>query len=139
MHKNFQKRFEIVFKLYEQANSFVTDQIVQNIDENWIAYVPDFAIYHIGIIRDVPIQLSGQELFEGLSQRDSTRIKRIIRCYKPKSKSDSKQQNSVRLEARDEWVPANEVKIFCSSNLPNNISIFKVSRKVYKYILPIRR
>ena len=131
------EKFEIIFKTYEQANSFIDDKVVSSIDENWVAYIPEIALYHIGIVRDIPIQLTGKEIFESLDTTESSRIHKIVRGYKRKSDPNSSENTILR--DQDEWVRSNEIKIWCDSEVPESISLFKVTRKVYKFILPLRR
>ena len=40
---------------------------------------------------------------------------------------------------QNEWVPSEEIKIYCTSFLPEFILIHKAPRKVHKYIFPLRR
>ena len=63
------------FSSYEEANAFVDSQ-AGLINKEWFAFIPGQAFQNIGIIRDVPIEFSKENILfgiedAGLKKRDS--------------------------------------------------------------------
>ena len=56
----------VLFNEATDANNFV-EVIIKNVDVNWLAYIPNFALQHVGIIRDVPIEFNSEDLLEGIN------------------------------------------------------------------------
>ena len=138
INKKGPSRFVLTFKLYSEANKFIEDKVILLVEPEWVSYIPDHAIYIVGIVYDIPEDFSDEDLLEGLDQNSAKNIKRISRCYRPATEKDIGKEK-YKLGEQNEWVPSEEIKIYCTSSLPEYILIHKASRKVHKFIFPLRR
>ena len=67
----------LIFPSYSTANSFVENTVlVQNLDPSgaWRATIPDHAIYKIGVIHEIPLELTIQDIWHGIDDDDKKHI-----------------------------------------------------------------
>ena len=105
--------------------------MIENLDSSkaWRAVIPDFAIYKIGVVYDVPLDLTIEDILEGIDAEDRAFILRIERCRK---KVDNV-TNPIQ------WEDTDSIKIYCRKSIPKEISIYSFIYKISAYILPVRQ
>jgi len=115
------------FKFSFDANDLA--QSVNVIPDNWVAYIPNYKIIRVGIVRCVDPFLTVEEIFQGLKWLDRpVEIRSIERLkFKDKNKDNElRVSSSIKME-------------FVSSLLPEFISIWNVRSRVRPYINRVRK
>ena len=121
----------ILFNDAIEANNFV-ETTMKEIDDNWIAYIPNFALQHVGIVRDVPIDFNYEELLEGIS--DSNIKDNVVDIIRIKVKNTEKDNLDKNINEIVKLVNSDSIKIVFNNKLPDNIKIYCCVRKVLKFI-----
>ena len=71
----------MIFDSFLIANEFVTNSI-RIISTNWLAYIPDDGLYNIGLVYDIPAEISLEKLTWGFSLPANSHFDRIERIFK---------------------------------------------------------
>lgn len=122
----------VAFKTSADANEFVIDNIIAKIEENWVSYIPDHAVYQVGVVYNIHEGLETEEILKELDAISIKTVKKVVRCIKRVEEEDIQ-------DDQDEWISTESIKIYCVNELPKNILIYNVPRKVFRYVFPIRR
>lgn len=124
-------RVNLLFKGFEVANSMVESGI-QNVDPNWIAFIPNHKVSTSGLVRGVDPELSTQDILEGLRVfSPEIEVIQIERITKNPSSVDLQSSPSKKVER----IPTTSVKIyFDGDTLPKWISIWFLRRNVSPFI-----
>ena len=130
-------KLAIILSTPSEANNFVNDsELVKKLDPNWRAVIPDSAIYKIGVVHDIPLEITIDEIKEGIDPEVLLNIVKIERCKQRKANpSAAIPPNSPK----QEWEDADSIKIICRNSLPRDINIFSYIAKVSAYILPVKQ
>ena len=133
-------KIAIIFSTPQEANNFVINtSLVKNLDSNWAAVIPDSAIYKVGVIKDIPLELSIEEIKQGIDPQDRVNIVKIERCMQKKKPSNNNPSAIPSPSQKIEWEESNSIKIVCRTSLPREISIYSYVSKISAYILPVRQ
>ena len=129
----------LIFSTPLEANNFVANTaLINKLDPSWRAVIPDSAIYKVVVIRDIPKELTIDEIKEGIHPDDLANIVKIERCMQRKPTNNNSFTPSTA-NAGQEWEESNSIKIVCRSSLPREISIYSYVSKISAYILPVRQ
>lgn len=112
------KELKVIFTSKDMANEFLESEISEKIGVE--AYIPDYNVYKVGIIFDIPTLYDEEYLRENLEAK--VPIVGIQRCQKRKFVNGRK---------TNEWIPANTVKLtFRSQSVPDDVIFGYSGRKV---------
>lgn len=116
------KKIELTFEHMKEANNCV-DREKTVLPEKCIAYIPDFKIYKVGVISNVPTEYTDEVLkkeIEDPLEVKGMRVERIL------TKKDGK------------VVPSNTVKVaFVTNQLPSYVKVFGLKIDVRPYVQPV--
>ena len=121
------KKFCLIFNSAGAANVFVSQQI-REINPEWGAFIPDTGLFRVGVVDDIPTDISNEDILEGLSPFGTAAVVKIERLRK-------------QIELQDESVEIglSKIKIFFKSSLPTHVDIFGALFKVHPFIPPVLR
>ena len=133
-------KLALIFPTYDTANNFVSDiTLPKSLDQSgeWRAVIPDHALYKVGVIHDIPLELSIEEVYNGLEDDLKPHVAKLVRC---KRKEGTPNLNSQSSESNPTvWVDDKSIKIYCRKNIPKNIPVYFYPARVSAYVLPIRQ
>lgn len=116
-------RIKIMINNRTTANSFVRDSMLK--ENNLKAFIPSSHIQKIGIIRNVEMDLSKEELMASITTKNNIKIMDIFRF----NRYDRTEKKAY---------PTATVKVtFKGQNLPEEIEIFGVKRKVQQFVFKV--
>ena len=79
-------KLAIILSTPLEANNFVSDsELVKKLDPNWRAVIPDSAIYKIGVVHDIPLEITIDKIKEGIDPDVLSNIVKIERCKQRKT------------------------------------------------------
>lgn len=118
-------KVSVIFKNCNDANSFACSSILSS--HNLTAHIPRYQVTRMGVIRQIPIEWTLEELVQSTDCRsDSPRVVKARRLNKKK-----------RLEGNTVWEPTGTVVLtFLGQILPKHIYCFNMSVPVETYTLP---
>lgn len=70
------ERFLLIFKTASDANEFLNDNEISRADKNWFAYIPDLALYQVGVVYNVPEELEINEVLQELDALSAKSVKK---------------------------------------------------------------
>lgn len=118
-------RIVVEFTNAESANNFICNPILTN--NNYSAIIPSFHVTRQGIVRDIPIDWSMEELVSNLECPGTN-----TRAFKARRLNRKLKQNG-----EVSWIPTQTVVLsFLGQRLPAKISCYKTSLPVEIYQLP---
>ena len=129
-------RILALFNEAVEANEFV-ENTINLINKEWLAYIPDFAIQHIGIVRDVPVEITANEILEVV--REGSNKNNIIEVVRNKEKKVTTKIIDGFERNIEELVESDSIKIVFNNKLPDSVKIYCCIRKVLKFIPAVRR
>lgn len=108
------------------ADKYEANKIISNVSikvlHNIKAYIPNSFIKCVGIVRDVPVDLSEDELAESCRVQGGTQIDKIERMtYWDSINKCAKPSRNIKIEFR-------------STNLPENMIVFYVKKNIEPFI-----
>ena len=114
-YKAANNKIAIIFSTPQEANNFVINtSLVQNLDPNWAAVIPDSAIYKVGVIKDIPLELTIEDIKQGIDSQDRVNIVKIERCMQKKSNNNNPSA-----------IPGAQQKIHVKNNCRSNRTCLK--------------
>ncbi|CAH2087297.1 unnamed protein product [Euphydryas editha] len=119
-------RVSIEFKTAEHANAFLDHSALPA--GGYIAAIPVFSVSRMGIIREVPVEWSMEELVENIEVPNG--VGKVVRARRLSRKSYNENNNPI-------WIPTQSVVLtFSGQKLPPRVFCFFTSLPVETYILP---
>lgn len=124
-------RFNIRFDNPWDANDMI-DNKIKLVDPNFAAYIPDFALVKIGLIRGVDVDLSEEKILEGIEIVDDASAK-VIKVQRMSVQREDPPGERYRENS-------SSVKVFFRCNsLPRTVSIWHVTRDVAIFFPTLRQ
>lgn len=114
----------LTFDIYKQANSFVTARV--SLAQGWISYIPNFKIFRTGVIRNVDLGLSVEDIRKDVTWCDTPLNISIERLKYGKMGSEFLFSTSVKL-------------VFESDLLPEFMRVWRMTYRVTSFIQSVRR
>ena len=68
-------RIALIFPTGDAANKFVSDKdLIKSLDSEgfWETVIPDSTIYKIGVVHDIPLELTIDEVWNGICEEDKS-------------------------------------------------------------------
>lgn len=118
-------RAAIIFKTYNEANSFLTNPLLSS--NKLSAIIPRFQVTRMGVVRQIPVEWSLEDLVSWIECRSvSTTVIKARRMNKKK-----------KIDGKTVWEPTGTVVLsFLGQVLPKHVYCCSVSLPVNIYTLP---
>lgn len=119
-------RVSVEFKTAADANSFIDSSVL--LEAGFSAAIPSYSVSRMGLVRNVPVQWSMEELVQNL--KVPTGFGEVIRARRLSRKSVSESNTTV-------WIPTQTIVLtFSGQKLPTHVYAFYTSLPIETYILP---
>lgn len=117
-------KIAVTLKNFEICNSVVANQPLK--DRNITAFIPTFKIARQGIIKNVPTDITEDEIREGIGEKH--RINNIKRLNR-----------RIRTNGESQLVPSQTISItFLGQGLPKYIHLYNVKHEISPFVPPVK-